>query len=181
LSHKLKAGEDIAAIKLKDVQGRDIAIPSPNHRFTHLEFRRFAGCPVCNLHLRQVVTRLSEIENAGILEIAFFHSTNDALLPHVADLPLTVIGDPERIWYKKFGVERSLMGLLNPQVLFDGLKGLNAKTLLPSLSLKEDHDGLPADFLVDSKGTVVAAKYGAHASDHWSVDEILEQAKVNRP
>jgi hypothetical protein len=33
--------------------------------------------------------------------------------------------------------------------------------------------GLPADFLIASDGRVLACKYGAHAYDQWSVDEIL--------
>lgn len=33
--------------------------------------------------------------------------------------------------------------------------------------------GLPADFLIDSTGRVVAVKYGRHANDQWSVDELL--------
>lgn len=35
------------------------------------------------------------------------------------------------------------------------------------------HLGLPADFLINSNGRVIAAKYGKHAYDHWSVDELL--------
>ncbi|MET4781484.1 hypothetical protein [Glaciihabitans sp. UYNi722] len=31
-----------------------------------------------------------------------------------------------------------------------------------------------ADILVNSDGIVVAVKYGAHAGDQWSVDELLE-------
>ena len=33
--------------------------------------------------------------------------------------------------------------------------------------------GLPADLLLDQTGIVVAAKYGARASDQWTVDELL--------
>lgn len=33
--------------------------------------------------------------------------------------------------------------------------------------------GLPADFLVGPDGTVIAAHYGKHADDHWSVDDLL--------
>ncbi|WP_291414690.1 hypothetical protein [Actinophytocola sp.] len=37
-------------------------------------------------------------------------------------------------------------------------------------------NGLPADFLVGPDGVQRAAKYGRHASDHWSVDELLALA-----
>ena len=40
------------------------------------------------------------------------------------------------------------------------------------------HLGLPADFLIGPDGTLVAAHYGAHADDQWSVDELL--LKINR-
>jgi hypothetical protein len=36
--------------------------------------------------------------------------------------------------------------------------------------------GLPADFLIEPGGRVIAAKYGRHAGDQWSVDEVLALA-----
>jgi hypothetical protein len=36
--------------------------------------------------------------------------------------------------------------------------------------------GLPGDFLIAPDGRVIASKYGAHADDQWSVDEILALA-----
>jgi hypothetical protein len=36
--------------------------------------------------------------------------------------------------------------------------------------------GLPADFLVGPDGIVRAVKYGVHADDQWSVDEVLALA-----
>jgi hypothetical protein len=35
---------------------------------------------------------------------------------------------------------------------------------------------MPADFLIASDGAVVARKYGKHADDQWSVDELLRLA-----
>jgi hypothetical protein len=42
---------------------------------THLQFRRFAGCPICSLHLQSVAARHREIAAAGIREVVLFHST----------------------------------------------------------------------------------------------------------
>ena len=36
--------------------------------------------------------------------------------------------------------------------------------------------GLPADFLIAPDGRTVARKYGRHAYDQWSVDELLDLA-----
>lgn len=39
------------------------------------------------------------------------------------------------------------------------------------------HTGLPADFLVGEDGRLLAVRYGRHADDQWSVDEIVTLAK----
>jgi hypothetical protein len=36
--------------------------------------------------------------------------------------------------------------------------------------------GLPADLLITADGSVAAVKYGGHAYDQWSVDELLDLA-----
>ncbi len=36
--------------------------------------------------------------------------------------------------------------------------------------------GLPADFLIAADGRILAARYGEHAGDQWSVDELLDLA-----
>ncbi|GAA2415939.1 hypothetical protein [Nonomuraea africana] len=33
--------------------------------------------------------------------------------------------------------------------------------------------GLPADFLIDPGGRILAHRYGRHANDQWEVDELL--------
>jgi hypothetical protein len=38
--------------------------------------------------------------------------------------------------------------------------------------------GLPADFLIEPDGRVRAARYGRHANDQWSVDELLSLAST---
>jgi hypothetical protein len=40
--------------------------------------------------------------------------------------------------------------------------------------------GLPADFLIASNGRLLACKYGVHAYDQWSVDEVLDLARTWR-
>jgi hypothetical protein len=47
------------------------------------------------------------------------------------------------------------------------------KQPIPPLNPKGGSLGLPADFLIATDGRVLACKYGSHAFDQWSVDEIL--------
>jgi hypothetical protein len=54
---------------------------------------------------------------------------------------------------------------------------------MPPLFPEGGRYGLPADFLVSPDGIVLAAHYGEHADDQWSVDTVLLLAarhKANR-
>jgi peroxiredoxin len=150
-------------------------VPNAATRFTHFELRRFAGCPVCNLHLREIARRHDELVAAGIHEIAVFHSEAETMRPYQGDLPFDVVADPARELYRRFGVESSFRSIADPRAWGAMLWGMVASH--PSGFVGEGgHFGMPADFLFDTSGRVLACKYGAHADDQWSVDELLALA-----
>jgi len=173
------APTQVAERELVSITGERIRVPDPQH-LVHLQFRRFAGCPICNLHLRSMVRRHDEITAAGIREVVFFHSPADELLPHTADLPFATIADPEKRNYREFGVESGLRAL-DPRAWGAAARGIamtiTGQLRAPATRQEGGHLGLPADFLVDTNGAVIAAKYGKHADDQWSVDELLEKAR----
>jgi hypothetical protein len=161
---------------LTPVIGPAVPLPDPE-RLVHLQFRRFAGCPVCHLHLRSFVRRNGEVEAAGVREVVVFHSPAADLLPHVAELPFAVIGDPDRRLYREFGVETAPRALLHPLAWPGVLRAtwavLRGGERHPALRPHGGRFGLPGDFLIARDGRVLAHKYGAHADDQWSVDELL--------
>lgn len=169
----ISVGDKITPQTLTNINGDPVPIPDPGHRL-HLQFRRHAGCPVCNIHLRSVNARLDEIKAAGIREVVFFHSTAHSIRDHQQELPYDVIADPERKVYGAFGVEKSWKAILAPKVLAAAGAGFVQQRGKGTMgTLTESHLGMPADFLIDTDGTVLAAKYGEHAADQWSVDELL--------
>jgi hypothetical protein len=160
---------------LESIQGIHVSIPHPT-QLTHLQFRRFAGCPMCNLHIRSFIQRHSDLIAHEIQEVAVFHSSKKAMLKHHSDAPFALIADPMKMLYREFGVESSLMSLINPKAWPAAMTGLLRHGAgLPGFG--ESVIGLPADFLIDSAGRVIASKYGSHAYDQWSVDELLSLAK----
>ncbi|MBL3669032.1 AhpC/TSA family protein [Streptomyces sp. M2CJ-2] len=179
----IEPGSTVDERSLTAVSGDQVAVPDPD-RLIHLQFRRFAGCPVCNLHLRSVVRRHREIEAAGVREVVVFHSPAEELVPHTTDLPFAVVADPARRLYAEFGVERSPRALLSPRAwgpivraVLSGVRNVvRGREHLPSISPHGGRLGLPADFLIAPDGRVLAAKYGEHVYDQWSVDELLELA-----
>ena len=173
MGNKLKAGQVFPALRSRTIHGRELAIPDSG-RWVHLQFRRFAGCPICNLHLQAFVRRHDEIVGAGLEEVVVFHSTDAELLPYQGKFPFAVVGDPLKELYKRYGVETSLGAILNPAAWGAALRGNLARDK-PKMPLAPNGGilGLPADFLVAPDGTLHSAHYGAHADDHWSVDEVI--------
>jgi peroxiredoxin len=181
---RISVGDRFPELRLTAITGETIPIPDADGASIHLQFRRFAGCPICNLHLRSVSARIEEIGAAGIREVVVFHSTADELRKYQDDMPFAVIGDPHKTLYRRFGVEASAMALLNPRAwraLPSGWRHATANAVahrrapLP-LAPTNGNLGLPADLLIAADGRVAAVKYGVHAYDQWSVDELLDAA-----
>ncbi|MBH0776224.1 peroxiredoxin-like family protein [Nocardia bovistercoris] len=163
----------------------EIPIPDPD-RLVHLQFRRFAGCPVCALHLRSFVHRHDEIVATGIREVVVFHSHAAELRKYSAEFPLDFVADPTRALYREFGVEYGPRALLDPRAWPAIIRSVWAELRAsrrpgyhaPPRSAEGGRLGLPADFLIAPDGRVLASKHGRHADDQWSVDELLRSAQV---
>jgi len=175
------------AIELTTIDGIGIALPAPD-RLTHVQFRRFAGCPVCDLHLQSFVRRRVEIEQAGLREVVLFHSSAADLRVHASDLPFLVVADPDQRLYARFGVEAGTRALSDPRVWPHILRGvlrslrlvIIGRQAMPPIVPEGGSFGLPADFLIGTDGILLACNYGEHAYDQWSVDDVLELAAKNR-
>jgi peroxiredoxin len=184
---KLTVSSTVPARRLTTVSGALVPVPDPGG-LVHLQFRRFAGCPVCNLHLRSFTRRHGDLLAAGVREMVVFHSPAAELRPHADGLPFAVIGDPGRRLYAEFGVESATRALLDPRAWPAIAKGILAslwgivryRRPAPSLRPHGGRFGLPADFLIAGDGRVLAVKYGEHADDHWSVDQLLDLAQRER-
>jgi hypothetical protein len=118
--------------------------------------------------------------------VIVFHSAAAELRHHVADLPFAVVPDPDKALYAEFGVGSSPRALLDPRAWSAIVRGvvrsliavLRRRERLPSIRPGGGSLGLPGDFLIAPDGRVVASKVGAHADDQWSVDEVIDLARV---
>lgn len=177
---KLAPGDLVEDHELTTIQGDTVHIPDPERK-VHLQFRRYGGCPICNLHLRSVAKRIDEIEAAGVREVVVFHSSADTMREFQSDLPFAVIADPERKLYAEFGVESSPRAVLNLKSQMAAMRGMVSQIkrsgVKTTLGAGEQLTGLPADFLIASDGKVLASKYGTTANDQWSVDQLLNLAR----
>jgi hypothetical protein len=178
---RIRPGDRLDATSITAIDGSPIAIP-PESGILHLQLRRFAGCPVCNLHLRSIVRRHDELVAAGVREVAVFHSTADELRPHVDEIPFEVVADPDKHLYRRYGAETSIRAFLDPRAWPVVVRALASSVWAivrgrgrpPKLFPDGGRYGLPAELLVDTNGVVLASHYGRHVGDHWSVDDVLE-------
>jgi len=171
--NQLTAGTMLDPLDLVTIHGEPLRIPDAG-RLVHLQFRRYSGCPVCNLHLRNTASRLEELVAAGILETAVFHSSAEAMRDYQAEFPFPLVADPDRRLYAAFGVEHRISATtaVRPRTFRAAARALtSAPSLRGATGKGENHLGLPADFM--------AAHYGRFVDDHWSVDEVL--ALVSTP
>ena len=182
--HKAWVGDAFPTLELTATSSELVTVPDPAGDYVHLQLRRFAGCPICNLHLRSIVSRFDEIRSHGIREVVVFHSTAAELAKHEAELPFPLIADPERVLYRRLGVERRPSSLLSPRALRAAIAGQAAalrdhstqRSVLGPVKPTGGLLGLPADFLIAPDGQITALKYGRHAYDQWTVDDLLECA-----
>lgn len=175
--HKIAVGDTIPTRQLTTIHSEPVTVPDPT-TLVHLQFRRFAGCPICNVHLRSITQRHDEIRAAGVREVVVFHSTVEAMLPYQGELPFDTIADPTKKLYTEFGVRESIKTLGSLRAAWASLRGIPAGGLRGATGTGERHLGLPADFLINTDGHVLATKYGTHAYDQWTVDELLNLANT---
>jgi hypothetical protein len=57
---------------------------------------------------------------------------------------------------------------------------IRKQAVVPDMNPAGGRLGLPADFLISSEGRILECKYGTHAYDQWSVDELLHLATAER-
>jgi peroxiredoxin len=171
---KFKAGDMLPPTTMKAVSGEVINLPDAK-RLVHLQFRRFVDCPICNTHIAESRRRAREIEAAGIKEVIVFHSSPKSIRSYQKDVPFLMVGDPDKAFYRSFGVETSL-GFMSLKALGAGLRGM-AHGHFALRVVGGGPLGLPADFLIAPSGRINAVKYGTDAYDQWSVDELLTLAK----
>lgn len=174
---RLRIGQAFAPRDLATIAGASVRIPDAR-QLVHLQMRRYAGCPICSLHLRSFTRRKEELERAGVREVVVFHSSAAELRKVHTGLPFDVVPDPARRVYRALGVTTSPRALLDPRGLLAAARAAVARASAdPTAGMLDGSFGLPADFLVGPDGIVRALKYGVHADDQWSIDEVLALAR----
>ncbi|MGW8363283.1 peroxiredoxin-like family protein [Streptomyces wedmorensis] len=173
---RLETGHKAPEIEGSDMFGEPVSTQDLAGRTVILKFYRFAACPICNLHVRELVRRAGELEAAGVVPVAVFHSPAHKLRKSLDgyQVPFTVIADPQKRLFRAYGVESSLGGMFTGAVAKDYGRAMRAGIFSRPIGHEGGIQGHPADFLIDSEGVLRLAHYGRDYADTMGVDAVLD-------
>lgn len=170
---RLGPGDEAPDFTLPAVDGGQVTL-SDLDPLVHLAFVRYAGCPSCLLHARRYARRIDEVEGAGVTPLVVFHSPVEDLRETVgAATAIRVLADPAKEVYGDYGVEEDWTGIVSWATLAESIAGMvSGLRWRPSMG-RPSFTGLPADFVIGEDREVLAAHYGDHFADSWTVDDVL--------
>lgn len=173
---KLKEGFNAQDFAAKDIYGNEIRLSDYKGRKIILSFYRNVNCPFCNRRIHQIMGNNVRLKETNTLLIFLFESSNKKLADsafHHGISPWPLIGDPEKVIYRQYGVESSIFKALKTPFVTSFSKAF-AET--KSLNLPEDKEAsktlMPADFFINENFKIEKAHYGQHLDDHVSLEEL---------
>ncbi|HEY9147487.1 MAG TPA: redoxin domain-containing protein [Gammaproteobacteria bacterium] len=177
----LQTGDTAPDFSLQEMAGTTIRLSDYRGKKVLLCFFRFATCPFCTVRFVRLTQEAERYATMGLEIVAVFESSQEYIQEYLGrrPLPFPVIPDPEGRLYAEYGVKKSMAGLLFGM--------FRMPTLLRALFDPEFRMGkpdssilrIPADFLIDTDGTVEASYYGSDIGDHMPfrhIDEFAAQA-----
>lgn len=174
---KQQAHKQAKDFTIADVSGKIIRLQDFFGRKIHLTFYRFSGCPNCNLRFHKIETLADEYRKNSTVSIAIFESSAESMRSHIADETFyaIMIPDEHSHLYKLYELEKSFLKLFYYLLFKNGIREFIEGKKLFRRSVKADGyaQRLEAEFLIDSTGNVVVAKYFQRQGDFIPVEEIL--------
>lgn len=175
---QIAKGDRIGQLTLPDINGSEFNIESVRGKRFLLSFYRFASCPFCNLRINKLVSKYDELPDDFEL-VAIFDSPLDNLQRFTEGhhAPFPILADEANTYYRRFGVQRSLLGVLKGAVLRmpTVIYAMFGKGYIPWV-IKGSMTTMPLDILVDENGIVQSAYYGKDEGDHMPFDQVKEFA-----
>jgi peroxiredoxin Q/BCP len=172
---QLKINQQAPDFTITDVFGGTIQLKKLRDHKVYLLFHRNAGCPVCNLHVHELIRNADHFAAHNIKVILVYESTAGKMLEYLSDrkYPFHFVADPENELYKLYSIERSMLKVLKS--LFNGLMGkaMAGKKMFKKSIKQDGHtDTIPAEFLIDGDGNLSKVHYGRFIGDHLAVSDI---------
>jgi len=129
---RLKENTIAKDFKTTDVYGIPLSLESFRGQKVLLSFMRYTGCPVCNLHVYELLMRKADIDKKNLAIVLVFESSIKSVKKYIKNesLPFAFISDREQSLYNAYAVEKSWSKCNKWRLTFKGLT--NAIKALPN-------------------------------------------------
>lgn len=185
MQQKLQEGDKFPVIRAQSVDGSAFNLTNYTGKKIFYSFFRYTGCLACSLYFHQIQTKRKEFEAKNIVLVGLYEVNLEMLktvLPgQTANYWGAFLADPTGKYYDQCGLERSSAKLYASFTKVQTYRALLEKkeNVLTVPNSKNTRDGsgkrnrMPAQFLVDAKGKVLAAYYGKNVSDRMPLSKII--------
>jgi thioredoxin-dependent peroxiredoxin len=175
---RLLFGQKAPQFDVLDVDGRRITLQDYRGVFLLLSFYRFAGCPICNVRMRELAQKASEYRTNGLHLLACIDSRVERVDQELDrdSYPFPLIAGLGGDLYQKYGVEwsvpRAVRGLLTRAGALFQARNRNVSSWIPHRNVDGRFGRLPADFLIDPGGRILLAYYGQDLGDFLPAAQV---------
>jgi peroxiredoxin len=166
-------GSKAPEFEIETWDGRAFSLRALAGKTVYLAFFRYAGCPLCNVRMRDLVKHHDELVQRGVEVVAVVQSPAesvrkafDALAPR-----FTIIADAEERLFALYGLEASLAGYLAP-INLAKLASAAAQGILPG-KMEGTKTRLPADFVIGPEGLLRDVFYAQTIGEHMPFERLF--------
>lgn len=170
---RLRPGEPAPRFDAVDQFGAAVSLAALRGRPVMLSFYRYAGCPLCNLRVGQLLSAHAELADRRLAMVAVFQSPAEVIARHVGrqDAPFPIVPDPGMGHYRAWGVETGWLAFLASAGRAADIAAAFRRGFLPG-RVDGPIQRLPADFLIAPDGSLAVCHYGRDAGDHLPLADI---------
>ena len=169
----LTVGTQAPAFTALRHDGQKVRLAEFEGQAVWLIFYRYAGCPLCNLHLMELSLWLDALNAKDLTILGVFESSPEEfgrVRPMVGPIPFVMLSDPSKKLYAQYGVESRLGAALRPNWIPSWVKALTKG--IKQGPLTGEVGQVPGHFLIDEQGVIRRAHYGRHIDDHIDWSEV---------
>jgi thioredoxin-dependent peroxiredoxin len=174
----IQEGQTAPDFTWQDVHGERVRLEDYRGGPLLLSFYRYASCPLCNMHVHDLLKVYPELDAAGLKVVAFFQSSAEVIARNVGrqDAPFPILADPDKTIYTKYGVTTSAAGLLRGAARMGRVVSAMQAGFMPG-DIDGDLSLIPADFLIGPDLIVRRAYYGRDVGDHMPLADVAAFAR----
>lgn len=172
----LQTGDKAPFFEAIDINGKIQSITNGGQNPTLLSFHRHAGCPPCNLRVREYMLAKQELDRYGVRLLSVFESPAESIrrdLVH-GDVPFPILPDRDRRLYELYSVTPSFSGFLRSFLIkpWYSIQAIFKYGYRPKFA--EVTTMMPAEFLIAPNGKILMARYAKDFGDYLSLSDIYQ-------